>query len=432
MATNGSTRDTQMASADEPFARLEVRSLLRSVVVAVVGFCTLATDSGCQLPSHKTQKLEAEQDWNRVRAEFKLGLANQQLEHGRVSEAVATLQEAVALDLRSPTYHRILARCYLEQGALTAARDATELAKQLGDTSAELAYTQGMIAERGSRDEEALRYYLEAAELEPTNMDYLLAAAEYLVTVGRADEAKAFLDEQLRRLQGDGQLLLLRARICVLLGDPEQAAADFEAAEDLLADAPWAAEEFGLVLVRLGRYAEALAVLRPLVEAEGRLSEEEPGALPASAAVVRALATCQNRVGKPAKAKLLLEEHLRQSPDDGRAWWLLAESLMRLGDWDGVQHCIQQGEQTAPGTPHWRLLRACLAFHGGDMAAATTLLESVLSERPDNVLAHCLLGQVHEQRDELERARDHYETALRIDPDVPWARARLRDMPSGK
>ena len=432
MTPRESPRCAEAMSADRSLAGVERRAVLARVIPVIATACALVTSTGCQLPPHQTQQLAAEQNWNRVRAELKLGLANEQFEDGRVHEAVATLREAVALDPKNPTYQRVLAKCYLEQGVLTAASEAVDHAKRLGDTSAELAYTQGMIAERRSRAEDALRHYRKAAGLEPNSVDYLLAAAECLVTVGCAGEAKAFVDEQLRRLQGDGQLLLLRARISVLLGDLMSAAADFEAAGDCLTDAPWAAEEYGLLLARLGRYAEASAVLRPLVELADQTSEASVEAVPVSSSVLRALAICHARAGTPEQSRKLLEEHLRQSPDDARAWWLLAESLMRLGDWDGVQHCVERGERIAPETSHWKLLRAYLAWHGGDLATTAALLESILTDRPSDVLAHRFLGRVYERGNDFDRARGHYETALEIDPDDAWVRARLRDLPARK
>jgi Tfp pilus assembly protein PilF len=396
---------------------------------ALAGVCALVIGSGCQLPSHQEQKRQAQQDWRLLRAEFMLQLGGQQLGDGRIREAVVSLQETAALDPTDATPHLLLAKCYLEQGALDSALEASDLAKSLGGSSAESAYMRGMIAERRSHNEEALEWYGKSARLEPTNLDYCLATAECLVTTGRAIEAKALLDEQLRRLEGNEQLLLLRARVCAHLGDLEQAAADFEAAGGIPTETGWAAEEYGLVLVRLGRPAQALAVLRPLMESASQSLGEEPGALPLSPAGVRALATCYQQTGAVVRARTLLEEHLRLSPNDARAWYLLAKSHIEAGQWEGARHCVLRGEQAAPRMSDWRLLRACLAWHDGDLAASASHLESILTENCDDALAHCFLGQVREQGNEPDRARAHYETALQIEPDDAWALAGLGDAP---
>ena len=370
-----------------------------------VGLCFVATGVACHPPKHKLLQRNEEQHWNRVQAEFKLRLAKEQSEQGFVREATRILEEAVTLDPENPAYHRLLARCYTDASAFGAARRTLRHAASLGDTSPMLAYTQGMLAEQQADHEEALRYYSEAAELEPTSVNYHLAMAESLVNLDRAADAKILLDEQLRSHEGDKQLALLRAHVHVLLNDLAAAAADFETAEVLLRNAPWAAEEFGLVLVRLGRYAKGLSILRPHVESASESLGEAPSALPVSRAAVLALAACYNRVRSPEKAKRLMEDHLRHSPEDGRAWWLLAESLIQVGDWEGAQRCIQHGMQERPQVTDWGLLQAYIAWRQNDLETCATLLESVVAEDPADSLARQFLAQVHETRSKLDPAR---------------------------
>lgn len=387
---------------------------LHCVMVGVGALVAPGLHVGCHHLSHQTQQVEAQQAWNQLRARYKAQLASQQFRQGHTREAVSTLHEVLALDPNNPVYHRLLAHAYLESGDLASARDATDRAKRIGDTSAELAYTQGIIAERQSRYDQALHYYREAAGLESANVDYLLAVAECLVTLGRAGEAKSFLDEQLGRLEGQEQLLLLRAQVCVLLNDLSMAAADFEVASNIVLETPWAAEEYGLVLLRLGRHAEAMAILQPLVDSPGRPPSGNGSKGTVSPAVIRALATCYNRTRAPRSAEALLKNHLRHSSGDVRSWWLLAETYVQLEDWAGVRKCIQRGASLAPESSDWKLLRAYLAWHDGDVVTAGRLLQSILNEESSHVLAHFFLDLIEEARSDPGPARDHYESVLQV------------------
>ena len=87
------------------------------------------------------------------------------------------------------------------------------------------------------------------------------------------------------------QLAMLRAQVHLLLDEPELAVEDFKSAESLLADAPGMSEEFGLLLVRIGRYAEALALLQPLVESAARRKDKDRNTPPASRRAGRSSAT---------------------------------------------------------------------------------------------------------------------------------------------
>lgn len=339
-----------------------------------------------------------------MRAAFKLRLADEQFEQGYVAEAVATLHRAASIDPTNPVYFRMLAHCHLETSSLEAARDAIRHAESLGDDSPELAFLEGALAERHYDHKEALRYYRKAAELKPENVDYLLAVAECLVNAGGPTEAKQFLDEHLQAAKGMEQLAILRAQVHLLLDEPELAVKDFKSAESLLAEAPGMSEEFGLLLVRTGHYAEALAVLQPLVETARRRKEKDKSTPPASRAAVRALATCYNQFGTSQKAVRLMEDHLSQSPDDGRAWWILAESQIRLANWDGAKRSIRRGEQAAPKESDWNLLRAYSAWYHGDLEQAAGFLQTILAERPDDSLALSFFHQVNEQRNALGSA----------------------------
>lgn len=425
-------QDLEAAAAARSISKTAKGMIRPWIVSAVVTLFAAVTNIACHESAQRDRQLEAEAEWKRVRAEFKVRLANEQVKDGRVEEALEVLHEAVALDPSAPAHHILLAKCYLEKGDLAAACAAIDHAEAVSGTSAEIAYARGMIAERRAWHDEAMQHYLEAVNLEPANVDYVLAAGELLVAVGRAAEAKAFLDEQIQDLHATELLLLLRARICVLLSDLEQAAADFRAAEDLLVDHRWAAEQYGLVLVRLGRHAKALAVLRPLVESADRLPDMTSAAVANSPAAVRALATCHLRLKSPQQAKSLLEEHVQRYSEDGRAWWLLAESCVRLGDWNGALDSAKRGERVAPGMSGWKLLRAYSTQNSGDTETAITCLKSILSKQPNDVLAHVLLAQVYEQSDNLDLALSHYETAHRLDPHHQVAPAKLRNVPGEK
>lgn len=400
-----------------------------SALTTSVALGTLLLALGCHEPFNRTQAKQAEDNWARLRAQFKLGLARQQFEEGHIGDAITTLQEAIGMNPEDSIYHRLLAKCHLERASVSSARSAAEEAIRLGDSSADLSYTLGLIAERRSKGEQAFRHFERAVRTQPGSADYLAAAAESLVALGRVQEARAFLDEQPWNEEGNERLLVLRARIYLLLGAPAKAAKDFEAAEHCLVDDPWAAEEFGLVLVRLNRFGKAMSVLLPLMEVQAAGPESALGRRERSPAVLRALAICHNNLGAPDRAKSLLQEHLQSEPDDGRAWWILAESLIRIGDWGGVRRCIDRGELAAPQVLDWKLLRAYMAWNCGDLDTTAMCLESIVAERPEDAMAHCFLGQVYERSSDFQRARDHYELAHQADPDFEWAYDGLCGLP---
>ncbi|MEE9296947.1 MAG: tetratricopeptide repeat protein [Phycisphaerae bacterium] len=340
---------------------------------------------------------------------MKYRLATQQIEAGRIDEAVMTLQQAIELHPDNAALQRLMALCKTEQGDMPAATAAADRAAALGDESADLAYIKGLIAEQQRRHEQALLHYNQAAARDPQNVDYFLAVVESLVTLDRPAQARQFLDDRIDDFGRDARLLLLRAGVCALVGDLQQVADDYDELIVVMHDSPWVAQQYGLVLLQLNRYEEALAVLLPLLGTApfARWDEIPISFLPApvgrappadspSPAVVRAVATCYLRMDQPHQVPPLVNSHLRRNPNDARAWWLLAEASARLSDWPVVRRCLRSGRRLNPDRPEWKLLHAYLSFRQGDTTTAAEILESALSQHPDHKPALSFLGEIRD------------------------------------
>ena len=124
------------------------------------------------------------------------------------------------------------------------------------------------------------------------------------------------------------------------------------------------AQELGMLLVRAGRYEEALAVLSPVVESAA--APESCGA------TRRALAICHLAMGDPTSAKLVLRDYARQHPKDTLAQLLLAKSALATGDTLTALRAVDLVEQREPDHPELWLVRAALRWKRGDLAGAAT------------------------------------------------------------
>jgi len=163
-----------------------------------------------------------------------------------------------------------LARARERAGDLEGARATLESLAAIEPRPAVLAQL-GRTNEALDRKEQAVEAYL-AVSAKDTGRGRLLAARIGLLLgeLGRDEEARPWLDRALRVSGGDPELLVARGRVLARLGRPERAWRDLanaiEALEvshegqsrELLAEARF---EQGFVLVKLGRPAEALAVL---------------------------------------------------------------------------------------------------------------------------------------------------------------------------
>ncbi|MDE3199054.1 MAG: tetratricopeptide repeat protein [Acidobacteriota bacterium] len=75
-----------------------------------------------------------------------------------------------------------------------------------------------------------------------------------------------------------------------------------------------------------------------------------------------------------------------------------------------------------PKDPEARGLKATLRLDQGDYASATSELQSVVTARPDNYVAHFNLGRAYLGKGQMEQARQEFDKAVAIRPDYVVAR----------
>ena len=375
--------------------------------------------SGCSQRTSDQQRQESEAVWRRLRAGVRYQLATQQYAGGLTLEAIDTVEEAIALDPDAVDYYVLLARACQEQGQLSRARRTIEMATRVGPLSAEVAYAYGTIEERCRQSEQALMHFERAIELDPTQVDFLIARAECLVTLERAEEGYELVADRIHDYDRDGTLETLLGRIGLLLGRDEEAAASFRIALDIIGDDDRLSEQYGLLLHRLGRHAAAIGVLKPLIDAQSGS---------AGGAVIRALANSYLQTGDAGKAEHVVQAHVKNHPDDAQAWLLLAKSAILTGKLSTARRCADRVADLAPDHPQTHLIRGYVSSRENRLRDARRAYEQALELNPTDVLVHCLLGDVFHRLQETSRARSHYSRALQIDADCRWARRALSEL----
>jgi len=377
----------------------------------------LLVSSACNVPGHRAAKQEAQQRWEQVRARVKFQLAKQQYDSGLFDAAIRTVSESLAIDPYQADAYTMLARANLELGRAGSAQAALDAARRAHARSPDLTYTHGVILEQQDRISDALAKYSEAQALAPANVDYLVAEAECLVTMGRAAEALTLLDERTGKLDDNGTIAVLAAHVAALLGDGEGATKRLAAAAVPEGDRDLIAEELGLLLARANRCAEAIGVLHPLVE---RLANGQD-----NGATLRALAGCYLSSGEPSSAARVLTDYAQRHAEDTAAQLLLAKSAVASDDVLTALRAIDAVEQRDPALAEARFVRAVIQWRRGELAAAAKSLKAVIARNPRDVDAHCLMGEILLVGDEPTAARAHFQRALTIDPQNGWAHAAL-------
>ena len=375
--------------------------------------------AGCHTLALTRAKSGAQQRWSGVRSRVQVQLAQQQYQSGLFNDAVRSVEEAVSLDPREADAYVLLAKANLELGRPASAEQAVEAAARAGLDSAALRYMRGVILEQRGAFEKAVADYNAARRLDPAAVDYLVAEAECLVRLDRAEDALRLLDENAHQYDDEATVATLTAHVASLLGDGVGAANHYRRALVTCKDSTLVAEELGRALMREGRYEGSLNLLEPVM-----LAGEPDG----FGSVRRAVAACHLALGDPAAAREALAKYATAHEEDTLAQLLLAKAALALGDTMTALRAVDLVERREPNRPELWLVRAAVHWQRGNLTPAASDLYDYLRSRPDDLEANCLLAEVLHAKRQVDGARAYFEKALVIAPDFPWAVAGLESL----
>lgn len=156
---------------------------------------------------------------------------------------------------------------------------------------------------------------------------------------------------------------------------------------------------------RKGDFGEARHVMQRL-----RQLDIAPEALNLEEAVIEAMA------GDMTKAVKLLNDVIKRSPDNQRAWVLLAMVASQQGDTKQAEAALTklQGMRNLP--PPLRLALAQMALSRRDIVSARRLLEDVLRSQPTHVAALNLMVRICRANGDRDQMEQYLNRLLSADP----------------
>lgn len=156
----------------------------------------------------------------------------------------------------------------------------------------------------------------------------------------------------------------------------------------------------------------------------GKLSDKEleqrlavrpsDDASPKSAASAhRALARLMREKGQLDSAKAELQKGLEMDPENREMMLDLADLNLAAGDLDGADGMITRVLQGQPDHRRAKQLKGISLFRRGKLDEAQTVLQEALSLNPSPELVHYYLGRIFEQKNQPDKALEHYREALK-------------------
>jgi len=394
---------------------MSYRLILTLVVLAMTTLlmgCGGPTKAGIEARADARDRLAI------VNAQVSYDQAKRAFEVGQFDRALREVRNALERYPDAAEYHLLHGRILLETHRLERALQAFDTAIEKNPESAEAHYFAGIIFQRWSNNERAFDKYMAASELDESNAQYLLAAAETMIALRRYSDARALVEPRMPYFEYNAALRHLLAQIAMLQGEPAFAASLFEQARMLNPDDAMLLEELAWAQYAAGRYGHCYESLKQLRQMSGFSSEQRSDLLHLEA-------RCLMFLERHLDARSVYLELTRVAPTDPEVWIEFGALSWELADMRRVATSASRVIALAPDRFEGYLLRGVYSRSEGHLSDAARFFQQAIDRDPTQSISYLLLGQLNEQQGRSDAALAAYQKAVELSPNNSDAKALL-------
>ncbi len=396
--------------------RAQSRNVLGQAIRTGAGLALMAiVATGCmgQSKDNKAHATAAKIKMEGLKAasEFKMG--EQAFLAGDLHKALKHTEISMSLNDKVAKTYVLFGRIKMEMGDVEGASDALAQAQKIDAKSVDAEYYEGILAERIDRRDEALGHYQAACELDGSNPQYAIAAAEMMIEAGEIEKAETFLLGRRNTFDHNAGIRQTIGHIEMMKGDTRQAAAIYSEAHLLAPDDQSITEDLIRAQIATEKYAEAEYNLSRLLTGKENKNRRD---------LLQMRAACQVRLDRPVEARQILMALTsgQEGAADVDAWINLGEISYQLHDINHLKQAANRVTAIAPERPEGYILRALLLRKTGDLEGARASAQTAISLK-QSADSFVLLGMIDQDLSHNEDARKSYAAALRENPKDPNA-----------
>mgnify|MGYP005844823659 CR=1 FL=1 len=384
-------------------ARRTCRFLALSLAAAAVLAVT-----GCKTQSNHEKNVNAAKDrYLELRSGLMLQMAQQQFDTGDIDLAEKNTKDALTVDPSNPRLLVLAARIAIERGQLERAYHLLNLAIEKDPKATDPHYYQGIVHQRWQQYEKAHAAYQKAYDIRPDNAGYLMAMAEMLVAMNKADEALALLEDKLVYFDQHSGLRVAVGQLYQARGDYAKAASFFEQASLLRPEDLKLKEDLALAWIAGGSNDKAVTLLRELLEHADYKDRTD---------LRRALAGVYLHQKRNHDARDLFMQITRAEPTAIEDWLRLAQTNWALKDLGGTIIAANRVMTLDPQRHEGYLLAGMVWQKRGRLDDALKMFDRAAEASPASATPLILRGIALEKAGRPEAAAEAYRLALVRDP----------------
>ena len=309
-------------------------------------------------------------------------------------------------DRKDPEFRLLRARSYL--GAFRLREAESELQSLLRDSPdlPAVYYYRSQVFLAQEQTAQAQDALTQALRLQPGYLPALLGLGNISLQQSNAQAALAYASQVIATSFWMSDAHVLAGGSYLLLGDRDQAQRAFELAAGLNPKSAAAQERLGKVLGMKGNYPEA-----------EKAYENSLAITPDYAPALNGLGEILAREGKTREANTRIDRQIAAQPKAFQLYVARAEFCIAQKNWDCAEHSYQQTLALNPYYVNGYLALAHIYAATNRPDAMIQEYEAARAKFPEYLPTYILLAQVYEYVGNVERARQTFQDALKVDPD---------------
>jgi len=379
-----------------------------AVATAAAVMCLASIGCGGNGKYTSAQSSAAKTKMEALKSATEYQMGQQAFLAGDLHKALKHADHSISLNGKVARSHILRGRTLMEMGNIEGSLACLRTAQTLDPACVEAAYYQGILAERIDQKQVAMDHYRAAAELDRTNPQYVIAAAEMMIELNQITEAETYIAGRGDGFDHNAGIRQTLGHIALMKNEPEQAVTFFAEARMLSPDDTHILEDLVRAQVATSRFADADYNLSHLLRAEENKGRRD---------LLQMRASCLVQLDRPVEARQILLELTKdqEGASDVGAWITLGHVSYVLRDMPRVRQAASRIIAIAPRRAEGYVLRALVLKRAGDLDGAEANLDTALSLEQSSE-TYVLLGMVQQELLRPADARMSYGAALRANP----------------
>jgi Flp pilus assembly protein TadD len=379
--------------------------MLRKAAVSMTVLVALVC-VGCE--SMADTKKAAQQRWQKATSAIKLNLAQQQYDDGKYEQASKTVQECISAEPEIPQAHLLYGKLLLNQAdgqkALEQLQTAVELDQQLDEGW----YWQGVAAQQLGLAQQARLCYGKAMALKPSNIDYILAVAEFYAAQREHQQAVELLEEKIKLMPGEISLKVAAADLLCRTGQNKRASELYRQAMLMSGNDSDIAEALGYCYLFSGEWKAAAEIFDKL---STRCNDRQKEKL-----LLEMAALCSINCAEYGRAVNCYNKLSVDQRTDAEIWLKMGQAALGAGAANRALMCGQKALDLKAGYADAIALIGCAQYVSGDYLEAVRTFEKITAGQDNATLAWLMKARCYERLGRMDKATLAYRKALETNP----------------